>query len=146
MTAFTYDDAYFRASFPALADVNSYPQAVVSNYFTLGGSYIANTNYGRLNGDNKKYALNLITAHLALLNTLISEGGNPAIITSSGIDKINVTLAPPPAKNMFDYWLSTTPYGLQIMALMQGIAVGGFSIGGSLARSGFRGSNALLWC
>ena len=132
-----YNDTDFRAQFPAFANTTTYPEAVLQQYFNTAGLYVANTNYGWLASVNGTLtALYLLTAHLAQLSTQIAAGQTPQIVTGSGIDKINVTLEPPPAKNAWQFWLQTSPYGSQLLALLQSLSVGGFYTPGGLGRAG----------
>ncbi len=81
-----------------------------------------------------------MTAHLAKIGDMIASGEAPSIVNASTIDKISVTLTPPPAKNQFQWWLNTTPYGAQLLTLLSMAAVGGIYTGGSPERSAFRGA------
>lgn len=82
--------------------------------------------------------LQLMTAHLATLNIMIMGGNLPGIITAATIDKVSVTLQPPPEKNQFQWWLNQTPYGQQLAALTQIATIGGFFVGGLPETSAFR--------
>ena len=130
MPSINYNDTAFRALFPAYASTTTYPAATLQVYWNTAILYINNQYGGCYCGGmslaQQTQALNLMTAHLVYLNGLITAGQVPQIITAAGIDKINVTMEPPPAKNQWQYWLQTTPYGQQLMALLQVIGVGGF--------------------
>ena len=144
--AFSYNDAQFRSQFPAFANTTTYPQTTLQQYFTTAGLYIANTNYGFLaQAGASLTGLYLLTAHLAQLATLIASGQTPSIVSASGIDKISVTLEPPPLQNQYQWWLSTTPYGAQLLALLQAQSVGGFYQPGGLGRAGFNYNTAPYW-
>jgi hypothetical protein len=56
---------------------------------------------------------------------------------TANIDKVNVSLTPPPLKNQWQWWLSISPWGQQLWALLQVNSVGGHYIGGSPVLSGF---------
>ena len=136
--AFQYNDAQFRAQFPVFADATAYPQATLSQYFTTGGLYVANSNYGYLAAAGATLTcLYLLTAHLAQLATQIADGQTPVIVSASSIDKISVTLEPPPATSAWEGWLQTTAYGSQLLAMLEGLSVGGFHVAGSIGRQGF---------
>ena len=138
--AFQYNDSQFRAQFPVFADTTAYPQATLAQYFTTSGMYVANSNYGYLAAAGSTLTcLYLLTAHLAQLATQIADGQMPSIISASGIDKINVTLEPPPATSSWEWWLQTTGYGSQLLAMLEGMSVGGFYVPGGLGRRGFGG-------
>ncbi|OWK47571.1 hypothetical protein FRUB_01270 [Fimbriiglobus ruber] len=55
-------------------------------------------------------------------------------MTGATIDKISVTLEPPPAPNAWQYWLQSSPYGQQLLALLQVV-----SAAASTSRRVFRG-------
>jgi len=134
---YTFDIPAFRVSYPAYANPITYPDATLQMYFNNGTSYIANCNYGYLNGVNRYQALTLMTAHLTYISDLISAGQTPVLIQNSTIDKITVGLTPPPLLNQFQWWLSTSPYGQQLLALLQINSCGGFFVGGSPVRASF---------
>ena len=137
--AFQYSDSQFRAQYQAFSDPTAYPQATLQQYFTTAGLYVANTNYGFLaQAGATLTCLYLLTAHLAQLATQIANGQVPYVLSASGIDKISVTLEPPPAKNLWAWWLSTTAYGAQLLATLEAQSIGGFYTPGGWGRAGFR--------
>jgi hypothetical protein len=147
--AISYNDAQFRAMFPAFASETQFPEATLQMYWDEATSFVSNlANYGWLTGGQspsgnatgRALALNLMTAHIAQIFVLVGQGQTPAPITQAGIDKVNVTLMPPPAKDGWQYWLSCTPYGSQLWALLSVNAAGGWYVGGSPTRAGFDGS------
>ncbi len=138
MAQHTLDIAAFRAMFPAFADVAKYPDVTLSMWWTMATSYIHDYDNCLICGDTLQLALNLMTAHLAQSFTLIGAGQVPGVVTSATEGSVSVSMEPPPAKSAWAYWLSTTPYGLQLWALLQTLTVGGFTIGGLPESSGFR--------
>jgi hypothetical protein len=142
MATIQYNDAAFRALFPPYADPAKYPQATILNYWNMGTAYISNRSGGAfcggMNLQRQTLALQLMTAHLLFIAGLIAIGQVPAPVTAAGIDKINVTLEPPPAKNMWQYWLSSSPYGQELLALLSVAGVGGFFIGGKPVYPAFK--------
>lgn len=147
MTAITFNVTQFRTQFsPAFDNTTQYPDAQLQLFWNNANSFIYNnpntTNapcfwFPRLSTIDLTLALNLMTAHLTQLWTLLQQGITPQVITSSTIDKITVTLLPPPVKNQFSWWLQTTPYGMELYALLMVNSVGGFYIGGSPVLSSF---------
>lgn len=137
---FTFDVTAFRASYPQFASTTTFPNLTLQAYYDTAGAYIANDNYGWLTEAQKGLALNLMTAHLAALSILIAGGETPGLVTSATIDKVTVTLEPPPVKTQFQWWLGLTPYGQQLLAILQVASVGGWFVGGSGTRTGFRGN------
>lgn len=137
-----YNDTTFRALFPAFESTVTYPEVALQAYWNTASAYISDVNggcyVGGLSLAQQTLALNQMTAHLVALNALILAGQQPSILTAAGIDKINVTIEPPPAKNMWQYWLQTTPYGQMLLALLQVAGVGGLYVPGALpAQAGF---------
>ena len=135
---YLYDDTAFRAMFPAFADSSTFSSALLQVYWNQGCAIIENNGYGYVSNRGGPLAMNLITAHLAALSVLIANGENPGVATGAGIDKINLTLMPPPLKTQFSYWLGTTPYGQQLMANLQAAGAGGGYVPGGMGRMGFR--------
>ena len=137
---FSFNTSAFRVTYPAFANETTFPTVTLQAYFNTAGSYLANDNYGQLRDDSRYTALTLMTAHLAALSILIAAGETPSVAAGASIDKVTVSLEPPPVKSQFHWWLSTTPYGQQLLALLQMRSAGGFYLGGSRTRGGFRGN------
>lgn len=134
----TLDIAKFRTLFPAYANVTTYPDATVTMNWETSTLYVSAEDYGYLQGESRARALYLLTAHLFRLSDIISSGQTPGLLSAASIDKISVTLTPPPLKSQFHWWLSLTPYGQQLLALLRVHAMGGFFVGGSAERAAFR--------
>lgn len=139
MATHTYDDALFRAQFPAFANTTTYPEALLSGYFDMAVCYINAHDHCRLYGDCLQLALNLLTAHLAALFMADpSGGGGTGIEQSATVDKVSVSYQIPPAAGPFRDWLNKTGFGQQLSALLSVKSVGGWYIGGSMERAAFR--------
>lgn len=131
MTTLVFDVAAFRVQFPAFANVVTFPDATLQMYWDQATSYVSdNGSYGALQGVNRQLALNLMTAHLTAISVIVAGGQTPGIVQNATIDKITVGLVPPPVPNEWRWWLNTTPYGQQLLALLEVNSVGGFYIGG----------------
>lgn len=135
---YTFDVAAFRISYPAFSNPTTFPDALLQMNFTNGTSYIQNKNAGWLNGVNRYQALTLMTAHLTQIGVIIANNQVPNLINGATIDKVSVTLTPPPVPNQWQWWLNTTAYGQQLLALLQVNSVGGVYVGGTLDRLSFR--------
>lgn len=114
----------FRVQFPAFADMVKYPDATIKGIFDRAACIIK-LNAGCGCGavlPCRLHALYLLSAHILALSEQAAkaqQGQNVAgFATSASIDKVSVSIAPPPVKNGFQYWLSTTPYGLELWALL----------------------------
>lgn len=148
MPTIYYDDAVFRADFPVFADTCKYPQSTLQMYWNTATCYISDRfggcYCGGLKPKQQTLALNLMTAHLLALSGLIASGETPGILTGATIDKITVSIEPPPATNQWQYWLQTTPYGQQLLALLQLVSVGGTYVGGVPELAAFRRVGGLV--
>lgn len=140
MAEHTFDSVAFRAQFPFFASELKYPDEQLSGYFTMATCYIYPHDWVGLSGDCLQLALNLMTAHLAYSNYLLVTNGSATsgVMTGAGIDKVNISLQAPPIKNAWQQWLSTTPFGLQLWALLRAVSRGGFVSGGLPERDAFR--------
>lgn len=141
-TTITFNAAAFRIAFPAFADPTAYPDNVLQVYWNTASLYISNQSYGCFCGfmstDQRTQALNAMTAHLIAISAQIAAGDTPGIVTAATIDKVSVTIAEPPSNNTWQYWLNSTPYGQQVLALLQVAGVGGGYYGGSPEAWAFR--------
>ncbi len=141
MTTIVLDIPTFRLQFPAFASTVVYPNVAIQAQWDVGTFYTSAewTACQTLTEAQQGYLLSLMAAHLLAVNTLVAAGtANPGPLTGATVDKVSVTLQAPPTKDNFSFWLSTTPYGRQILALLQIKSTGGFYIGGLPERSAFR--------
>lgn len=149
-TILTFDYALFQTQFPVYANPMTYPESAIESYWIMALNYISNVgNYGSLQGAQRQYALNLFIAHMIYLSFLIGTGNPntgsqvPGLMQTATIDKVSVGLTPPPLPNQFQWFLNQTPWGQQLLALLQMNSVGGFYIGGqgAVAAFGYQGGN-----
>lgn len=126
----------FRASFPCFQTLDPVEAEM---YWGFATDFISNYPQWCICVKTQARYLNLMTAHIAALAGTIAAGDTPGIVTNATIDKISVSLQPPPERNQWQYWLNQTPYGQQLLALLQVGAVGGIYAGGVPIRSAFRG-------
>jgi hypothetical protein len=138
MATHVFDVTLFRTDFPAFADPIAYPDATLDAYWNAAICYINPNDYSWLNGDCLQRALNLMVAHLAFITPLIIMGQNPSFEVSATIDKISVAVMPPPTTNFWNFWLSSSPYGTQLLALLKVKSIGGFYMGGLPESSAIR--------
>ena len=138
MALHTFDVDLFREQFPAFSNPVTFPDAQLQMYWDMAVCYINPNDFCYLTGDCLQLALNLMTAHLTALSVLIADGQNPGFIDSATIDKVSVSLQAPPIGSQWGWWLSSTPYGSQLWALLQAKAVGGYFVGGVPETSAFR--------
>lgn len=136
MPAIPFDQNAFRAAYPAFAQTDANTLQIYWNNATIYISDFA-CNW---NVPTQTQYLNLMTAHLAAISCIIASGQTPGMVVGATIDKISVTLNPPPEKTQWQWWLNLTPYGQQLLALMQVKTATGFYVGGSPARVAIRGA------
>jgi hypothetical protein len=86
-------------------------------------------------GDERVYIIFLLTAHLLSQQNAIAQGDSTGgIQTGASIDRVSVSIAPPPFSNGWEYWLNQSKYGQELLALFQlKIATPGY-VGGSFTR------------
>lgn len=138
MATIVFDVAAFRVAFPAFANDTTYPDATLQAYWDAACCYISPEDYGWLHGACRVRALNLMTAHLAALSTMIANGQAVGVGQSATVGAVSVSMVPPPIKSGFQYWLAITPYGIQLWALLSAKAAGGLYVGGLPEKSAFR--------
>lgn len=125
-----YNDTAFRSLFIAFANQETFPQAslslcwgVATNYISQYPQYCEGTNLAQ-----QTLMLNQMTAHIAQLNSLAGSGQQGGITTAATVGAVSVTLQPPPEVNQWQWWLNQTPYGQQLLALLEVLTVGGYYI------------------
>lgn len=137
-SAYALDPVTFRTQFPAFADQTLYPDATLNFYFGLAGNFINNTKWGPLSCQGATpEALSLMTAHLLQIGLNAAAGEQSGLVVGATIDKVTVQLQEVPVKNQWQYWLSSTPYGATLLALLQVKSTGGFYVPGGSGRTGF---------
>lgn len=146
MAVHTFDLPSFQAACPALASqdptllTNTFGIAVVS--FTDGSG----NDTSLLAGPQMQYALNLLTGHLVQQGLNLTAGQTvTAPITGATEGSVSIQIMPPPARDGWEYWLASTPYGVRLWAFLQQCVAGGFMVGGSCERQAFRKAGG-VWC
>lgn len=138
MATHELDVAAFRATFPAFANTGTFPDAMIQIYWDLATTYIGPNDGWGLNGAPLQSALNFMTAHVMQSNVMLTGQPTAVIVTSSKVGDVTVTTKPPPTKDMWEWWLATTPYGVMLWALLSARSAGGFYVPGRPERSAFR--------
>lgn len=136
MAVIEFNSTTFLAAFPAFEYV---PVPTLEMYWGFATDFIPNIPQCNTSLQVQTRYLNLMTAHICALAELTNKGENTGITTQASVDKISVTLQPPPEKTQWQWWLNQTPYGQQLLALLQVQSAGGWYVGGSPERLGFRG-------
>lgn len=141
MSTITLDPAAFRALFPQFADATKWPDAALSIQFGAATGYVSADTYGDIPVAARTNALYLMTAHLLALGVIIAQNnysGQVGVVQGAVVDHVQITLTPPPVKSQWQWWLNTTPYGAQLLGLLEAQAAGGFFVGGLPERAAFR--------
>ena len=141
MTTIVFNAALFRTQCPLYANVVSYPDATIENWWNIGSDYVSVEDYGYLSGNSRAFALNLMAAHLLYLSEKIASGAAMGQITSASEGSVSVGITPPPFKSMLQYWLGLTPFGQQLYALLSAKSTFGFYVGGSGVTGNIRNPN-----
>lgn len=95
-------------------------------------------NCGILRDENRVQAIYLLTAHLSSLSFKNQSGqssaGGAGIVASASVGEVSISYQQIPAQDSWSYWLSLTPYGLELLALLDGLTAVPLYIGGTLER------------
>ena len=141
MSTITLNPAAFRALFPQFANATAYPDAALEIQFGMATGYVSPDTYGDMTEATRTNALYLMTAHLLALGVIIAQNnysGQVGVVQGAVVDHVQITLTPPPVKSQWQWWLNTTPYGAQLLGLLDAQAAGGFYVGGLPERAAFR--------
>ena len=145
MSKHTFDVSNFRGLFPAFADTTVYPDDTLSAYWDRASVMIYPYDNWLISNGKLQYALDLLTAHIAAMATQIQNGngaGGPVQSATEG--SVSVSMLAPPAKDFWQFWLSKTPYGQELLALLEALCAGGFYCGGSPEGSAIRDVGGLF--
>lgn len=137
MSAITADGLkLFRDVFPAVAtcDVSD---AAISYWWDLAVIYISGG--WSLSGKALEHARNLMTAHLLYTSGKSASGDSSTGAAQSASEgSVSVSFVAPTTKSGWGYWLSGSPYGVQLWAFLNLKSAGGSYVGGLPESSGVR--------
>ncbi|MBP3514292.1 MAG: DUF4054 domain-containing protein [Elusimicrobiaceae bacterium] len=121
-----------RLQLPYFKNAEKYPDEVLAADLELAQCYISPLSCGPLKEACRARAVYLMAGHLQVLTDRIN-GGNmgTGLQTGASVDKVSITLTPPPSKDQYDYWLNLTPFGADLLFLLNSFAPLGFYFGGS---------------
>ena len=129
----TFNYADFRSAFQQF---QATPDATISVWVDLAeNSAMASWFKGA-----KKAEQWLLVAHMGhMLQGANSGDSSTGVVTSASEGSVSVSFAPPPdAKSALQYWLSSSPYGIQLWTLLTIAGKQIQSVGGLPERSAFR--------
>ena len=127
-----FDLSAFRTAYPVF---DSVPDATVEAAATSALCLI-----GQDGCDCDVQMWQLMVAHLLYIQGQVATGnGNAGAVTSATIDKVSVSFAAPPfGTSAYKFWLFKSPYGGQLLAMLDRCSKGGVYVGGLPERSAFR--------
>lgn len=127
-----FDLSAFRTAYPVF---DSVPDATVQAAATSALCLI-----GQDGCDCDVQQWQLMVAHLLYIQGQVATGnGNAGAVTSATIDKVSVGFAAPPfGTSAYKFWLFKSPYGGQLLAMLDRCSKGGVYVGGLPERSAFR--------
>ncbi len=127
----------FRATFPLYADEVTYPDVLLNAQYEIGKYYIADNDCTMVE-NCREYALQAMLAHLLYIRDQVNSGNNVGVITSASEGEVSVSLATPVVDDEWHYWFNSSPFGRELIALLEVQSVGGFYVGGNPERRAFR--------
>lgn len=115
--------AEFRLALPEFADTTKYPDAYIQRFITQSTMFIT-TDSGIIKDDVRVLAIEYMTAHLITLAAIdgagnkVADGNSGGVLTSASIDSVSVAFQAVIAKDAFEQWIQSTPYGKLYWALL----------------------------
>lgn len=112
-----------RNAFPEFGDVSKYPNEYIQRFITMASMFITKDS-GRIKDDVRVLALEYMTCHLMTLSAIDGQGnaqgdGNSGgVLSSAHIESVSVAYQTAIAKDMFEQWIQSTPYGKMYWALL----------------------------
>lgn len=111
-----------REAFPEFASECVYPDGYINRFLTQATMYISRDNRV-LRAEVRELGIQYMACHLMALSAVDSKGnatGNDGnIITSSHIGSVSVSIQAPIARDSFEQWIQSTPYGKAYWALLK---------------------------
>lgn len=135
MATQVFDHVAFAAQYPEFASVNS---GVLTGYWNMATGYISPVDGCQMSGAILLQVLYLLTAHIAKCFALIAAGQASGVVTSAAQGSVSVGFAPPPVRDGWDYWLSTTQYGLMLRGMLKIQSMAIQSVGGQPNAAAYR--------
>jgi hypothetical protein len=132
------DPAKFRLLFPQFADPALYPDDTLQAWWQIALCSLQEPPCVCLTDACGATLMYLMAAHIGALLTRAATSAATGVITSATIDKVAVGFAAPPFKNGWQFWLASTPYGVQLWAMLSALGAGGFSVNGRPEGRAFR--------
>lgn len=111
-------------------------EAIAVSALARAQVYVSLSNTGRLTDERRKLAIYLLTAHITTLMYKTQTGeGAVGQVASASVGEVSVSYVQiPTQEDEFEYWLGQTPYGLELLALLNVLSSVPFYYGGSYER------------
>ena len=146
MAQFEFNVPAFRLMFPPFSDMGLYTDEYIISKWDIAECFIDMRGCfcGCTTGRCREKIAYYMVAHLVTLDDrLAGRAGAPGSgangnVTSATVDKVSVSVQPPPIEDSWDWWLNQTPYGALLLAMLSTLSVGVLYVGGSPERSAFR--------
>lgn len=132
MANVTVTIAEFRYRFPAFRDTTKYSDELVQIQLDTAQLYISPEENCLVKPAIQKQMIYLLTAHLLTIDSALANGDTSAggQVASASVGGVSVSKAIPNNRTDFEYFLNSTGYGMQLLALLSMYSVVGMYIGG----------------
>lgn len=121
MSEIVLDVKELREAFPEFKSECLYPNGYLERFLTQATMYISKENRV-LRPEVRKLAIQYMACHLVSLSAVDGKGnasGNDGnIVTSSSVGSVSVSIQPPIARDAFEQWIQSTPYGKAYWSLL----------------------------
>ncbi len=125
----------FYAQFPQF-NVEQY-ENICPQALQRATTYISTLNKGVLHNDKRVLAIYLLTAHLSQLTYQMQQGQSTnggGLVASANVDGVSVSYVQIPNMNQWKYWLNLSPYGAELLFLLNTLTAVPTYYGGSFER------------
>ena len=124
MSEVTVTVAEWRQAMPEFSSATVYPDAYMQRFLTQATMYISKKNF-RIRPEVRVLAIEYMASHLLTL-AAVDAAGNAnsnaetagSIVTSASVDNVSISTLAPIAKDAFEQWIQSTPYGKAYWALL----------------------------
>lgn len=110
-----------REAFPEFANECKYPDGYLNRFLTQATAYISDYDC-KLRPQVRLLAIQYMACHLMSLASVDAAGNSTGadgnIVTSSHVGNVSVSIQAPIARDAFEQWIQSTPYGKAYWALL----------------------------
>ena len=122
MSQIDVDVKSLREAFPEFASEQKYPDGYIKRFLTQATMYISRDNRV-LRAEVRELGIQYMACHLMALSAVDGKGnatGNDGnIVVSSHVGSVSVSIQAPIARDSFEQWIQSTPYGKAYWALLR---------------------------